>query len=622
MAIQDDKSYYSNGELIQPTLGLSGTSDGLSVIDYGAVGDGVTNDQSAIQAAIDAAVAQGGGIVSFPAGTYAIGNHPNNIVDGVALDPDDRHGIRGASNVTFMAHGAKFVTHSSASQQFTTLYYPAGSENCKIYGLEIDGSHHNVAASGDVVNFKTGSNNLVLEDCYIHHGLDDGLDFDGCNAIKVNRCRFSDNGSSGIHGAGSGFVNAVISHCLFERNAYVRGNGVLFPNAAAGIDIWQGQRVIVRDCVMTDNFRALVIFNGSGVSVSGCWMSNSLTHVSNTNAAGLPYGTEALVHMRGGTNGVFGSITGCVINAQTPAYAIRIQDNMDGSTVPGGYVANPYTEALINGNRFMGTGHGIQLFHANKVTIEENYFMHTGAITINDTFTRIGKLYISGNTIFNSGEIQTSNANGVSINNIADCYAFMRFLAGANDWTVDQNVVSGTFACRIYGGSRISCRDNDFTNSQFRVEVHGTANTHTVTRNSIGTLYLLATGVTFRDNEFKTLMQFPGATNKPSLDFWNGNYGAAMPIAQFGTGLVAVNIAQGGASTLVNGTVTVSNGLATASTRILVSRQGINASSAMGSIAVGTITDGTSFVINSLSSTGAVVAGDQSSIYWEILKDI
>lgn len=44
----------------------------FNVLDYGAVGDGVTNDAAAIQSCVDAAVAAGGGAVFLPTGTYKI----------------------------------------------------------------------------------------------------------------------------------------------------------------------------------------------------------------------------------------------------------------------------------------------------------------------------------------------------------------------------------------------------------------------------------------------------------------------------------------------------------------------------------------------------------------------
>lgn len=44
----------------------------VSVKDFGAVGDGVANDTAAIQAALDAVAARGGGTVLVPAGTYVV----------------------------------------------------------------------------------------------------------------------------------------------------------------------------------------------------------------------------------------------------------------------------------------------------------------------------------------------------------------------------------------------------------------------------------------------------------------------------------------------------------------------------------------------------------------------
>lgn len=66
------------------------TADGGGVIDvtgplYGAAGDGTTDDTTAIQDAIDAVCAAGGGVVYFPAGTYLISATLTVICDGVAL---------------------------------------------------------------------------------------------------------------------------------------------------------------------------------------------------------------------------------------------------------------------------------------------------------------------------------------------------------------------------------------------------------------------------------------------------------------------------------------------------------------------------------------------------------
>lgn len=65
---------------------------------YGAKGDGVTDDRAAIQSAVAAANAAGGGIVFFPPGTYLIGNP-----------------IVALSNVTFFGCGTASVITSSVS---------------------------------------------------------------------------------------------------------------------------------------------------------------------------------------------------------------------------------------------------------------------------------------------------------------------------------------------------------------------------------------------------------------------------------------------------------------------------------------------------------------------------
>lgn len=76
-----------------------------NVRDYGAVGDGVTDDRAAIQACYDACKAFGGGTIKFPAGIYLVGA-PLRIFGGVGSQTLRFEGD-GSRNTTILA-GANF----------------------------------------------------------------------------------------------------------------------------------------------------------------------------------------------------------------------------------------------------------------------------------------------------------------------------------------------------------------------------------------------------------------------------------------------------------------------------------------------------------------------------------
>jgi Endopolygalacturonase len=59
--------------------------ESISVKDFGAVGDGVTDDTAAIQAAIDAVYGMGGGRLLFPSGTYKVSASSLTLRDKVQL---------------------------------------------------------------------------------------------------------------------------------------------------------------------------------------------------------------------------------------------------------------------------------------------------------------------------------------------------------------------------------------------------------------------------------------------------------------------------------------------------------------------------------------------------------
>jgi hypothetical protein len=76
-----------------------------------------------------------------------------------------------------------------------------------------------------------------------------------------------------------------------------------------------------------------------------------------------------------------------------------------------------------------------------------------------------------------------------------------------------------------------------------------------------------------------------------------------------------------GTATLASGTATVTSAAANSARKWALSRQGIGAATALGSLALGTITAQTSFVINALKPADATVeTGDASVVHWEILE--
>lgn len=97
---------------------------------YGAVGDGVTNDQGAIQAALADAVAAGGGTVYLPAGTYLV---------STAIEWDHRVNLLGLG-----AWAVKVKTGSASNARILKLTTgTARNTPCIIAGIAFDASQTN-----------------------------------------------------------------------------------------------------------------------------------------------------------------------------------------------------------------------------------------------------------------------------------------------------------------------------------------------------------------------------------------------------------------------------------------------------------------------------------------------
>ena len=99
--------------------------ESVSVKDFGAVGDGVTNDAPAIQAAVNSVIAAGGGTLYFPSGQYLVNTTISINSGGVWLEGSGSGSggtwiVNGTSNAAAIqfGNGSTFIFHNGISQFF------------------------------------------------------------------------------------------------------------------------------------------------------------------------------------------------------------------------------------------------------------------------------------------------------------------------------------------------------------------------------------------------------------------------------------------------------------------------------------------------------------------------
>lgn len=143
---------------------------------YNAVGDGITNDTAAIQAAISAAVANKG-IVVFPFGTYLV---------------SDYLAITGACTImTQGSTGTATITQATVSKGIFSIQ----SSNVQIYDLTLTITNTSSVSVGVIASSGSSSgsyySNIRIERCTFNHQAINGIQLSYCSKSSIRFCTFS-----------------------------------------------------------------------------------------------------------------------------------------------------------------------------------------------------------------------------------------------------------------------------------------------------------------------------------------------------------------------------------------------------------------------------------------------
>lgn len=272
---------------------------GFNVHDYGAVGDGVTDDADAINAAVAAAAASGrGGRIIFPPGhTFAFGSPI--VLDGlhtIALEGQclpqglgvtesnttllytgtgtdaaiSAKGTQGVAlrNLRVMNSDAGFTGYLVDLSGTTNDTNNALVDGCQFQGVDL--SHGN-AAGGLLLNKAISSTVHNCQFSYMALGIRGVTSASYSNAIRVIDCKFVQLSSdSAIRNAGQQWK---VDGCTFEPNQagkacmYAEDNGFTAYGPVTFIGCWSGDA--------TTSGNSWLNYGGNGLAVVGCYLAGT-----------------------------------------------------------------------------------------------------------------------------------------------------------------------------------------------------------------------------------------------------------------------------------------------------------------------------------------------------------
>ncbi|MCK5844464.1 MAG: hypothetical protein KAG97_07135 [Victivallales bacterium] len=260
----------------------------LSVTDFGAVGDGATNDAAAIQITIDAATEKGGGTVVFPTGRYLTGTiklrdnltiilmkgavvvaspNINDYEEDLGVNPASGQRrylfegrdvknlslrgegeIRGNGPAYWEEHPSPLAKVKLAKKNRPTLIYLIGCERILIQGISIfDAPAYTI--------WLLGCREVRIEGLLVRNPRfgpnTDILDIDCCSGVMINNCNLEAGDDCIALKSDAARVgrkipceNIVVENCILS-------------STTTGVRIgWEADEPI-RDCV----FNGLVIHN-------------------------------------------------------------------------------------------------------------------------------------------------------------------------------------------------------------------------------------------------------------------------------------------------------------------------------------------------------------------------
>jgi hypothetical protein len=383
----------------------------VSVNDFGAVGDGVTDDTAAIQAAIDSGVDN----IYLPEGTYKVTTLNFTNKRGMTFYGSGK-GIS-TGGITTSSNGSRLLTTATGTD---VIYcYACKNMTFKDFIIETTGGKNNrdgISLNGCVMT--------IIDTVGIwgmgRHGIyadDTGTGFLGTYPVFIDKCHIQACVQDGI--------NIVANSGATQMNAIIISDCELQQNLGSGARLW-GANIVVRDSISEGN------------AEYGVYLANRLTSGAysayNVTITNVYFELNNLGHIYGKV-GQFGTIQGLKIENNFGVFA----EGQQATYVPV---------------KFEQTGSSIENAIAG-LSYESNVFQSATTGAASNTEADFGGAPNSASVIRVRRATQTSSSLPLYV----EAARFVNLGAAYFDLGTQSKVLSGLLSAK--GGSGITYTDLD-----------------------------------------------------------------------------------------------------------------------------------------------------------------